>query len=412
MLYSAMLALAMDWADRQDNPTTGKFSTAWWLRQANYIKNVMARETGFYRKWHPMSVTANVREYDLPATYCWGIQELRYEGVEVTPTGIYELREDYPSRYDEGSSTPIEYIVKANQIELHPAPKRTCTSAGAILTTSAGGNFSNQPSNDALEVVSDSAADTTQTLTVWGTTFQTGTVVEEEIALNGTTVVTSSKTDWGDILGMELDAVCAGTVTIREASADQTVITITTGNTSKGVGTPTNTDGGKAYPLITASGTSTAIIGLYGTSADGTTLYDNCVALYGTAAITRTLPKRMDTITKVLLGALASSQTVSVTRGAALELFGGSLPSDLTTGTDSITGLPPDFGEVVAHGMAAMAELSDIYEQQQQQRANAHQQAFWQGVGALNAKLNFSQMEREHAFGRDQSLYLQLYQGM
>jgi hypothetical protein len=399
--------MAMDMVDRQDNPTTGKFSTAWWTRQINYAMDILAQETGFYRIWHPISTVANVREYALPSSYCFGVMEARYEGMKLTPRDVYQFQADYPSRYDDGSSTPIQYAIDGQMIELYPCPARTVTSAGAILASTAGGNFSNQPSNDGIEVLSDSAADTTQTLTVYGTRFQTGTVVEETITLSGTTAVASVKTDFGDILGMELSAACAGTVTVREASGNATITTIAPAATSKGIASTTDTDGGMAYPLIAASGTSTAVIGLYGTDDDGTVLYDNCVALCGTASTTRALPKRMNTITKVLLGALASSQTVAVTRGAALEIKAGAVPADMSGETDTPTGLPSAFHIYLAHGAAAMAEVADIYESQQQARASVHQQAFWHGRDLLLAFLNAGQMERSESMGRDMSLYYQ-----
>lgn len=103
---------------------------------------------------------------------------------------------------------------------------------GIEFTTWEGtGTFTNQPSNDGIEVLSSAAGDTTQTVTVWGTTTGTKTVVSEDVALNGTTAVATTKTDWGLILALELDNTAAGTVTAREASGDQTITTIAAGDT-------------------------------------------------------------------------------------------------------------------------------------------------------------------------------------
>ena len=111
------------------------------------------------------------------------------------------------------------------------------TTNTTTTTTGNGVAFGNQPANDGVEIGSDSAADTTQTATVIGTTNGTDTVVVESIALTGTTFVSTVKTDWGVILAVKLSASCAGTVTFREASGNAAITTITTGNTAKGVET-------------------------------------------------------------------------------------------------------------------------------------------------------------------------------
>lgn len=118
-----------------------------------------------------------------------------------------------------------------NQTEL------TLASDGVLSTEyakrsggSATTNFANQPNNDGLEVVSSNAGDTTQTLTCVGTTTGTGTAFFETVTLNGTTQVTFNKTDWGNIHLCVLSATALGTVTIREASANATIATISAGD--------------------------------------------------------------------------------------------------------------------------------------------------------------------------------------
>lgn len=102
-------------------------------------------------------------------------------------------------------------------------------------------SFTNQPANDGVEIVSSSASDT-QICTVWGTVYSTGEVVCETVKLKGTAAVATSRTDWGTIYGVFLGRAdgraskkAAGTITIREASADQSITTITAGNRSKGM---------------------------------------------------------------------------------------------------------------------------------------------------------------------------------
>lgn len=93
-----------------------------------------------------------------------------------------------------------------------------------------GGIFTNQPANDSLEVVSSDAGDTTQTILIVG--IDNGdAVVYQSISLNGTTVVTSSDADWKIVQTCELSAACTGTVTVREASGNATIITLAPGVT-------------------------------------------------------------------------------------------------------------------------------------------------------------------------------------
>lgn len=111
------------------------------------------------------------------------------------------------------------------------------TSDGIISTEyakrsggSAATNFANQPANDGIEVVSSAAGDTTQTLTLVGTTTGGGVTVFETITLNGTTQVATTKTNWGNLHLAILSATTTGTVTIREASGNATIATISPGD--------------------------------------------------------------------------------------------------------------------------------------------------------------------------------------
>lgn len=188
----------------------------------------------------------------------------------------------------------------------------------AILAATAGGNFSNQPSNDTVQVKSSSAGDTTQSVTLYGTTTGTTTVVKEVVALNGTTAVDSVKTDWGQILGVELSASCAGTVTVQKKTGPATITTILTTVLQAGVNTLASGAGVQAYyqkPTAVAGGASTKYVGYIGTASDGTTVYD-AVQLNGATAVTfaTTSPKR---VMKVLLGDVASASTVALAVGAA-----------------------------------------------------------------------------------------------
>lgn len=151
----------------------------------------------------------------------------------------------------------------------------TTSDVSFTMTSSAGTTFSNQPANDSIDVVSDAGADT-GTVTLIGTTNGTDTVVTEDVTLNGTTVATSSKSDWGELLAVKLSASQSGTITISENSGSLTITTITTGNTSKGV-VSVDADQDCAFgrsPFVDADGASTAQVGFMGVRAsDGTDVY-------------------------------------------------------------------------------------------------------------------------------------------
>lgn len=191
----------------------------------------------------------------------------------------------------------------------------TALSGTTIEATGAGLAFTNQPANDGVEVVSSSAADTTQTATIIGTTNGANTVVVETVTLNGTTFVPTVKTDWGLILAVKLSASCAGTITFREASADAAITTITTGNTSKGVETVTSADqqAFNVAPTGVCSGSGTKQIGLQGTNSAGTVIYDS-KALNGTTAVT--FNSGFKRITEVYTGDLESGRTATIKTGA------------------------------------------------------------------------------------------------
>jgi hypothetical protein len=104
-----------------------------------------------------------------------------------------------------------------------------------LLTLTNWAGFGNQPANDAVEVVSNSASDVGD-CTIWGTDFVTGALCYEKVILNGTTPVSTVKTNWRNIISIFLGretgkniTAAVGTITVREASADQTITTIAAG---------------------------------------------------------------------------------------------------------------------------------------------------------------------------------------
>ena len=110
-----------------------------------------------------------------------------------------------------------------------------------LLTVTNWSAFTNQPDGDSVDVISDSASDV-GFVTIWGTDKTTGLIKKETVNANGTSAVTTSETNWGNIYSVWMgdengknNTAAVGTVTIRESSADQTITTITAGNYHSGM---------------------------------------------------------------------------------------------------------------------------------------------------------------------------------
>lgn len=135
--------------------------------------------------------------------------------------------------------TGAAWIIKSTGVQL--SGSKTPDYTIPVFDVTAWSGFTNQPANDGVEVVSDSASDT-QKITIFGTTVTTGVFCYETIILTGATAVATTKTNWGNIVGAFLGDIngqnvvpAVGTITIREASADQTITTIAAGKISKGL---------------------------------------------------------------------------------------------------------------------------------------------------------------------------------
>ena len=180
-----------------------------------------------------------------------------------------------------------------------------------IAVAQAGGGFGNQPTGDGLEILSNDAADTTQTVTVYGTTTAaTTTVTSETITLKGTTAVETKEVTWQNILGIEVSADHAGTITVRKASGSATVIALATGTNSAGIATLTLKNAYGSIPRHDCSDTSTAPVGIIGYTEDGTVissvdeLNNKTEEDHGTVAFWA--------VSKVLIGAVAADRNVTV----------------------------------------------------------------------------------------------------
>ena len=100
----------------------------------------------------------------------------------------------------------------------------------AELMTELDTTYAQLAAEDTIEVVSASAGDITQTVTVYGIN-SAGKKASEEIALDttaGTTAVAGTVT-WRYIDQVEVDAECAGAITVRRATGDTFITSIPIG---------------------------------------------------------------------------------------------------------------------------------------------------------------------------------------
>lgn len=230
---------------------------------------------------------------------------------------VYFVGENEIFKWRPGMDAPEPLCGDAMREEIMARDTTTTTTGNGIA-------FTNQPTNDGCEAGSSSAADTTQVLTLIGTTQGTDTVVVETKTLTGTTFVATTKTDWGVILAGKLSAACAGTVTVREASGDATIFTFAPGVTSKGVETVATAQQSSYNGLVqfVASGATTKQIGLGGTNPAGTAIYDSQALTGATAAWSNSI---FFTVTELYTGDVESSRTVTETAYSWCEDQSGSI---------------------------------------------------------------------------------------
>jgi hypothetical protein len=180
----------------------------------------------------------------------------------------------------------------------------------SLLDATAGDAFTNQPANDGIEIVSDAAGDTTQSITLYGVKNAALTVlVTETVALNGTTAVSSTITDWYTLLGARLSADCAGTITIREASGNAAITTIAAASLTAGIHAGTSTQAYGLVPRRDGSGASTATVGCMGIGIDGTTKYTAAAMDGTTEGDLGTTP--YSTVVEWYLGGLAANVNIN-----------------------------------------------------------------------------------------------------
>lgn len=181
----------------------------------------------------------------------------------------------------------------------------------ATATTGVGSAFTNQPSGDGVEIISDSASDT-QTFIIMGTRTGKGdTLYAASGTLLGLSQQTTTYTDWDKILGITLSGVAVGTITVREASGNATIVTFSPGDAAKGVYNVPAADqaGGDRVIDIVASASTTKQVGIVGTTPGGALYYDS-QALNGTTTVQSNSEFR--SVQNILIGDIENTVTVTI----------------------------------------------------------------------------------------------------
>jgi len=265
-----------------------------------------------------------------------------YKDSTATGGTVNVLRNHYDEEYPKISDSTFKVGVTA------------ALTGKLLMASTAGGNFGNQPAGDAVDIVSDEILDNFQTVTIYGTiTGATTTVTSEVLTLNGTTAVTSSITTWQNILGVEMSAASAGTITISENSGSAEITTITAlGALSSGVATITDSNARDTVLRHDANGASTKVIGIVGTAPDGTAL-SSVDALNGATEEAHNTDI-FRTVTKILIGDVESARECWILRPEVkLSSFsagsgGNSTKSGGSTGADDEYVLQPETTYVFA----------------------------------------------------------------
>jgi len=180
-----------------------------------------------------------------------------------------------------------------------------------LITSQTGDDFSNQPANDDVELISGESGDTDIEVTIYGTDtsdeYQSETITTD--GSDGTTPVTSSNA-YNNLMGAEITSgTPSGTLTLREATTDGAITTLTSGSTSSGIYEPTDTRAFNVEPTAVASAGETGYLVVVGTDSDYSAQGES-KQMDGTTSVT--LANAYNTIDKICLGDTSADITVSV----------------------------------------------------------------------------------------------------
>ena len=172
-----------------------------------------------------------------------------------------------------------------------------------------GAGFTNQPATDTVTVVSDSAEDTTQSITLIGVD-SSGDYISETLELKGTTDVDTASALWATVSAVILDAACAGDVEVSENSEGAEIITLTAGELSAGIETIADGYAYNKIATVVADGVSSGKLVIVHEATDGAAETNLVATLDGTTEVA--LGTASYKITKVYTGGVADSVNVDL----------------------------------------------------------------------------------------------------
>lgn len=208
----------------------------------------------------------------------------------------------YPDRYEIARS----FCKHLNEVFAGEIVGRGVTEAGLVTQRAA-----DIPAPGTLDVASDAAGDTTQTLTVYGLDGSDN-LISEDFILAGVATV-SGAVSFTKVLAAVLDAAAVGNVTVDDTVIPTNLFTLAAGVLTRGFAAEAfDADGVLTVSIDTnAVGVQVVVMGLdsAGLAVDETFAMD-------TAATTPVVGSvAFATITAVLLGDAAAARTVEVTPG-------------------------------------------------------------------------------------------------
>lgn len=171
--------------------------------------------------------------------------------------------------------------------------------------------LANIVAGNVVSVISTSAADTTQSVTIYGINNATGLPASEVLVLTGLVEVVGVTT-WTSVRGIILSAACAGNVTARDnGAADNPLYTIVAGQTVNGGGTQVFSqleNAGSRLTLV-ADGATVQTVIIVGTS-EADVAQAEAIALTGAVAVTTTL--RWNRVDVLALGYVEAVRTLTM----------------------------------------------------------------------------------------------------
>jgi hypothetical protein len=183
--------------------------------------------------------------------------------------------------------------------------------AGTTIATGAGVTFTNQPTGDQFEVLSSSASDVTQTVTVYYTkTGTTTTILSQTITLTGTTAVASTDTTVQQVFAVTKSAATVGTVTVRKKTGAATITTLAPATLTSGLLTISAGSAYNGIPTLVVDAADTANVAILGTGTGDAALSSVIAATGTTKANFGAVPFK--TVTFAMVGAATTARTYTV----------------------------------------------------------------------------------------------------